>query len=399
MFALDEVATQYPEIRVWNLSLSAKEPVSQSYISDFALYLDAFQKKYNCLCVVAAGNYEGRPFRKWPPETGLSDGISAPGDSAFALTVGSVAHVDGHVRSGEPSHFSRCGPVSNFIQKPEVVHYGGNAVLNTVPPTVLGVNSISAHCLIHEDIGTSFSTPLVSAIAANLFQQTGERATPQMVKALIVHSALLRQNIDKEERHYYGLGVPDDVEAILNNQPNEITIVLEGQARKSFELSKLPFPIPQCLRTDEGKVRGSFYITLCYDTPVDPQRAFEYCLINVDAKLGKINENNEFKGQIPQDIGGHDYEKDLIKHGGKWAPLKNYSKTFPQGIDIKDWKLVVEVLNREGYEPEDVLIPFALILTIRALDPQAPVYDQMNQLMQQQAWDISNLISDSRIRV
>lgn len=401
IWGLEDAANKYPFIKVWNLSLGSSEPVSQSFISDLAVMLDEFQKKHDCLCVVAAGNYDnfGGTPRSWPPQELIQDDvISSPGDSTRSLTVGSIAHLDGHVNIHEPSHFSRRGPVSNFIQKPEVVHYGGNAVFDTPRPYILGVNSISAGCALAESIGTSFSTPLVSTIAANLFSKIGANANPLIVKSLIIHSASLNHDIEGDAKHYYGWGIPQDTDEILSNSDNEVTIVMEGLATKSFELQKLPFPIPESLRTSEGKVRGEFFMTLVYDPDLDPQKASEYCQVNLDVKLGKIDEEG-FNSKVPLDIGGHEYEKDLVQKGGKWAPVKVYKKSFKRGIDVENWKLIVELMNREGYEPEGVMVPFALIITLRALDDEAPVYNEMVRLMDQQAWHVSDLVIESEIRV
>jgi hypothetical protein len=351
------------------------------------------------MCVVSAGNYDGLPRRPWPPISGLSDGISAPGDSVKSITVGSLAHVDGFVGNYEPSHFSRRGPVSNYITKPEVVHYGGNAVFDTPKPYALGVNSINDQCSLADSIGTSFSAPLVSTIAANLFHKIGSSASPELVKALIVHSANLENNIKGDEKHFYGWGVPTDVEEILTDSDHEITFVMEGRAIKNQVLKKFPFPIPECLRTKDGKVRGEFFITLVYDSPLNPQNAYEYCQVNLDVALGKFDDNGMFNGKVPQENDGYEFEKDMVSKGGKWSPVKVYKKRFPQGIDVEHWKLKLDLMNRDGFEHEGEAIPFALIITLRDIDGEAPVYNEMSRLMEEQNWDVSNLAIEQEIRV
>lgn len=394
---MHDVAKVHPEIRVWNLSLGGSSPVSKSEISTMALMLDEFQDKYNCLCVVAAGNYENS-LREWPPILELEDGISTPGDSVRALTVGSIAHVDGFVKNNEPSSFSRKGPVSNYVQKPEVVHFGGNVLMNGGQPIVLGVNSIDVDGNSHHDIGTSFSTPIVSSIAANLFDKIGERATPSLIKALIIHNANLNQDIPEVYKSYYGWGKPQNSEDILSVKDYESTMVFEGQAQKSFEIQKLPFPIPNCLRTDEGKVRAEFFITLVYQPELDPQRAFEYCQMDVKVGFGKVSKG-KFSSQIPVQNESYLFESELVKNGDKWAPVKVYKKAFPEGVNIQDWKLRVSVMDRDGYEAEGVLIPFSIILTIRDIDKVQPVYNEMALLMDQYNWEVSNLELNNQIHV
>lgn len=397
--AMYEVAEQNKYIKVWNLSLGESAPVSMSEISTMALMLDEFQDRYDCLCVVAAGNYEGYPLRTWPPAANLDDGISSPGDSVRGLTVGSLAHVDGFVKNEEPSHFSRKGPVSNYVQKPEVVHYGGNMMILGGQSVTLGVNSIDINGDAMHDIGTSFSTPIISAVAANLFHQISERATPSLIKALIIHSANLGNSIDSSYKPYYGWGVPKSTENILVVEDYESTMVFEGKAQKSFEIEKLPFPIPDCLRTEDNKVRAEFFITLVYQPELDANKAFEYCQIDLQVGFGEIDEDNKFTSRVPLQKGEHQFETDLVKSGDKWSPVKVYQARFPRGVDIENWRLRVGVLDRDGYEAEGVLIPFSIILTVRDIDKEQPVYNEMARLMDNHNWEVSDLVVDTQIQV
>lgn len=396
--AMYEVADNNKHIKVWNLSLGSSSPVSMSEISTMALMLDEFQDRKDCLCIVAAGNYE-ESFRQWPPEAVLNDRISSPGDSVRCLTVGSLAHVDGFVKNEEPSHFSRKGPVSNYVQKPEVVHFGGNIMMIGGQPITLGVNSISSDGYAKHDIGTSFSTPLVSTIAANLFQKLGERATPSLVKALIIHSANLGHKIDDAHKPYYGWGIPETSANILEVHDYESTMVFEGKAQKSFQVEKLPFPIPDCLRTADNKVRAEFFITLVYLPELDPNKAFEYCQMDLQVGFGEIDKNGKFTSRVPLQKGDHKFETDLVKSGDKWSPVKVYQARFSKGVDIENWRLRLKVLDRDGYEAEGVLIPFSIILTVRDLDKEKPVYNEMAQLMDHYNWEVSDLVVDTKIRV
>ncbi|MDP2571582.1 S8 family peptidase [Vibrio penaeicida] len=395
-----EAADSYPEIKVWNLSLGSPEAVSMHEISVMALMLDEFQEKYNCLCVIAAGNYTEK-MRGWPPSEKLNDGISSPGDSLRGLTVGSLAHVDGHVKSKDPSPFSRKGPVSNYVQKPDVVHFGGNLLNIGGTAIPLGVNSVCPNGLKRNDIGTSYATPIISNIAANLFQKLGEKATPNLVKALIIHNANmgLPSNFKDEHRPYYGWGIPSDLSSILDVNDYEATLAFEGHAQKSFEVEKLPFPIPECLRTEEGKVRGEFFITLVYQPDLDANQAFEYCQVELKVGFGEVGEDGGFTSKVPPKKDAHLYEEDLVKNGDKWSPVKVYQKRFPRGIDIENWRLRVKILGRDGYEAEGVQVPFTILLTIRDIDKEQPVYNEMVNLMDAYNWNVSDLIIDQRIEV
>lgn len=397
--AMHEVAQEQPYIKIWNLSLGSSSPVSLDEISTMALMLDEFQDKYDCLCIVAAGNYNDS-LRSWPPVSKLNDGVSSPADSVRAITVGALAHIDGHVRNEEPSPFSRKGPVSNYIQKPDLVHFGGNLLSVGGMPIPLGVNSVCPLGNKRNDIGTSFSTPLIATVAANIYQQLGERASPNLVKALLIHNANINYGykLDKEHKLYFGWGLPQDINSIIEVNDFETTLAFQGHAQKSFEVEKLPFPIPECLRTEEGKVRAEFFITLVYQPKLDPNRAFEYCQFDVNVGFGEYKDGS-FSSKIPRQQEAHNFESELIKNGDKWSPIKVYHKRFPNGINIENWRLRVSVLDREGVEAQGVQIPFTILITIRDIDKEKPVYNEMAKLMDAYNWEVSDLTVEQRIKI
>ncbi len=81
--------------------------------------------------------------------------------------VGSVADNQEGVDISEPenpSPFSRKGPGPAYIIKPDIVHYGGNAGIDSRGNIIeSGVFSFSNKGTIIEKAGTSFSTPRVLA--------------------------------------------------------------------------------------------------------------------------------------------------------------------------------------------------------------------------------------------
>jgi hypothetical protein len=49
-----EELSKYPDVKVWNLSLGASNPVSETDFSDFACFLDEMHDQYQCLFVIAS---------------------------------------------------------------------------------------------------------------------------------------------------------------------------------------------------------------------------------------------------------------------------------------------------------------------------------------------------------
>jgi len=404
---IEEVVPTHPEVRFWNLSLGTDELCQDQSFSDFGMKLDELQDRFGVLFTIAAGNYTTLPLRGWPPENlAGADRLCAPGDSTRAITIGSLAHVHNagsRVQSEEPSPFSRRGPGGSFCPKPEVVHYGGNCdssgrFLQT------GVVSVNSNRELAENVGTSFAAPLVCTLLANLDGAVVHRPSTNLAKALIVHSAMLRNDfISASELNYRGFGVPPDLPTILSCPPSAATLVFELNIEVSLEYEYFPFPIPTSMRSELGNVTGSIVMTLVYNPPLDPSYGAEYCRTNVEVSLGTFDADNggtrHHKKQVPaepRDMKGM-YERELIEHGFKWSPVKVYRRNMPRGIQGNDWRLLVTAHNRADYastEPQ----PIALIITLIGPSDGSPVYDQTVTLMHRFGWGALDLQVRERVR-
>jgi hypothetical protein len=341
---LEEVIPKHPTVKVWNLSLGTdSDACKNDAFSDFGAALDRIQEENNVRFVIAAGNFQTPPFRGWPAEDlGETDRVRPPADSVRALTIGSIAHVDrpnSRVRTEEPSPFSRRGPGGCYLPKPELVHYGGNCDQRGQYQQT-GVLSIDGNRNLAENVGTSFSTPLVSSLLANIYEALGSDASHVLARAILVHSAVLRSDrLRAADLRYRGFGIPNELVGALTCDPYTATLIFEpGEVRPGKEFVKGNFPIPPCLRTDLGKVRAEFIMTLAYDPPLDLAYGAEYCRRNVDVSLGTYSPDSpkaEHKKKIPcepRDI-SRLYEKHLVEHGFKWSPIKVYREDFPRGTE------------------------------------------------------------------
>ncbi len=289
-----EVVPKYPDVKIWNLSLGGGT-VDKTEFSDFAHFLDELHDEYGCLFVVAAGNQNDK--RQWPTNqtNAESNRISAPADSVRALTVGSVAHKTtpaALAKNEEISPFSRIGPGPCFIPKPEITHFGGN-LTPSGSYAQIGVLSLGPNNTLLESVGTSFSTPIASSIAANLHyffaDGGGQDVPPERLKALMIHSALLGPSVVSSDTiNYQGFGRPGDTIDHLYCDPNCITFMFEADVRHGgFEFERVPFPIADCLNTDDGKFKGEILMTLVYSPITDKDFASEYCRTNVNVGMGR----------------------------------------------------------------------------------------------------------------
>ena len=408
---IEEVVAKYPSVKVWNLSLGASCPVGCSEFSDFARFLDEMHDEYGCLFVVAAGNQNDAALWPTTSKAPTLNRISSPGDSIRALTVGSIAHKDTPttlVKMGEPSPFSRIGPGPCFIPKPEVTHYGGN---NTAAGSFAqtGVLSMGPKNMIYESIGTSFATPIVSSQAASLLHylkgHSVDDIPPERIKALVIHTALLANpKVNSDSINGHGFGKPSDIVDMLYCDPHCITLFFETDLKHGgFEFERYPFPIPDCLLTDEGKFKGEIAMTLVYSPITDEDYASEYCRTNVDAGMGSYDKDDEGKRKFhsrvpaaPKDISKL-YEKSRIEHGFKWSPVKAYHHIFPQGVSIDTWRLKLKVERRAEEQKPEVPQRVSLVVSLRALDPSQPVYNEAIRKMNQSGWVTHDI--DVNVRV
>jgi len=128
--------------------------------------------------VNSAGNSGMGPWKK----------IGVPADANHILTVGAIT-------ADEPRHiapFSSVGPSQDGRVKPDVVAIGAPAFL------------INGRGAITEDMGTSFSTPVVCGLVACLWQALPHRTAEEIIELIRLSS----NNIEHPD-NIYGYGIPN----------------------------------------------------------------------------------------------------------------------------------------------------------------------------------------------
>lgn len=407
--SIERALTTYPQVRVWNLSISDPSCVCQDgTFSDFAIALDRLQRQHSVTFAICAGNFSERPFRGWPPEDlGEDDRLFPPADSVMAVTVGALAHLDhaaAKVRAGQPAPFSRRGPGPSYIPKPEVVHVGGNCDADG-DCRQIGILSIDGSQQLVEDVGTSFSTPLAAVQLAGLHSAVISGLSQNLAKALLIQAAALNSGpVDQESFRYSGFGVPGDPVSVLTCEPWRATLIFEPRVESQRRIfAKTDFPIPACFRRSNGSVEGEVLMTLVYDPPLDPAAGAEYCQANVDVSLGTYDPDTagvpRHCGKIPLEKGNYSllYEQHLVKHGFKWSPVKVYRKRLVR-VRGDNWRLLLTLLHRDE---SVVSVPQNIALVVTLSDPKRtkPVYDDVVTAMNLAGWISQDLQIEERIRV
>ncbi len=231
---LENIMKKYSDkVKVWNLSLGTNTEVGD-VISDFAIELDRIQDEYQVQIFIAAGNFE-EAIRKWPTDILYNDRITTPADSVRGITVGSIALDKGAVDINEPSPFSRIGPGANYINKPDVVDYGGN-INEDGSISGCGIVSFDTEGNYIEGVGTSYSTPFVTIKYQNIIDTINNENSLELSKALLIHSCVnpitKGQEIGNEEAKYFGFGIPEkDLDEVLKCDNSKVTIIIQGKIR------------------------------------------------------------------------------------------------------------------------------------------------------------------------
>ena len=412
--ALEEHANKY---KVWNLSLGTDAVCSLDEFSELAVELDNLQEKYQVSFVISAGNYVTPPLLDYPRTvTQIGTGrITSPADSVLGITVGAVSHVDfksNGPKQNHPSAFSRHGAGPNHIIKPDVVHYGGSC--STDGAHIHGIRSIT-DAGVTEDLGTSFSTPLVSRTLAQIYHQITPTPSPVLARALLTHHARDPRSglrVPDGEENYLGFGLPATVPYCLECTPHTATLVFEDTLRPGYFLEWDDFPYPPSLKRD-GRYFGEVCMTLAFAPARGERWGAEYCETHIDAHLGVFYEKTArdtgeikqvFKGLVPVEHRnpGQLYEAYQVEKLRKWAPVRTYHGVMgDKGERGLRWRLKLQLLTRHGVEDDEQLFKpqrFSLIITISDPKGKAPVYDEMSRIVRNR-FQAENLAVRARARL
>ncbi len=442
--------------RIFNHSINAYGYCRLRYMSSWAAEIDALSNEHDVLVIQSAGNI--RPVGPMP-YPGVKDHLDAgraypeylyepaarvanPGQSLQALTVGSIAY--DVFESGNwcsfatepdlPSAFSRSGPGIWNVIKPEVVEYGGDFIrTNNQPIDVQGGGAIPAACpeLVRSTMhppgpaadrdatGTSFSTPKVARIAAQLQRLLPTEPT-LLYRALLIQSAQWptwaedvlsklrvpdpqqtqaqrQQLLDQASQiiRCIGFGVPDEERATVNTDYRTTFITSAETPIKAGHCHIYQVPIPAALRQQADEYDIRIDVTLSY--VAQPRRTRRnlrrYLSTWVDWVTSKLGEGlNDFRVRAMKDE-----ENDGALLPGSTLPwtLQDSSTTGlirntrrNSGTVQKDWAIVksntlpdhfcIAVRGHQGWSRDpDTTARYALAVTFEIVGHEIGIYNPL----------------------
>ena len=427
--------------KIYNHSIGENRPFSDmSHMSAWAVKIDELSYENDLLFIQSAGNIPKEIIRSliqsgqnYPLYFGNElTRISDPAQSLQALTVGSVSSScfedSNRIAMGklnEISAFSRIGPGIWDCIKPDVVEYGGTyAVSKNIPPILTTPDDVCVELIrrspegpshAKDGIGTSFSTPKVTRIAAEI-QRYFPKSSALLYRALIVQSAklpvefsLLNDEQKKMIVRQMGYGIPNLSDAITGNKyrvtffTNEDYLIGEGEAHI------FPIQIPDNMRNigDDFDIR--IEITLSYAAKPRQNRRYtkKYLSTWLDWKCSKIGETQaNFQKRIwetdtsVQDDGQFSW---FIGEQSNWGQVKGFSRKN-QTLQ-KDWCIIkssqlsdafcIAVRGHKGWGSL-FKAKYSLVVSFEAIEQTVSIYEDMRI---QNAVQIENPIEEQRIEI
>lgn len=431
---MEQIIADYPETRIFNLSVSEKVAYTGTHMPSLAASIDKLIHEKKVLFIVAAGNlYSSSAI---PSNLGIIEHIQAgrnypdylneketrianPGVSYFAITVGSIAKedyedVDYKALAGKNkvSPFSRTGLGMWGCIKPDVVEFGGDLMKNKLSnqlitneftsPELINSTLHGASAVGKDSFGTSFSTPKVSYIASRL-QAEHPTESAQMYRALIIQSARLPEycfhNPTLNDFRYYGYGIPD-VNRALNNTQSRITFIQNGKVGpKKADIYRLK--IPEELRGEGNEFRILVEVTLTFTAKTRLTRKGSHSYLSnwLEWQSSKYNESfNSFRNRTIEYL---ETDEDVIEAGAidegvnsiKWIIRENPAWT-DNGINRnnstaqKSWTLIepqqfaeefsIAIIGHFGWDKNlENETNYALCVSFELLDAQMNIYNIM----------------------
>lgn len=315
-------------VRLFNLSVNHLPKRYNSAFSNYAYLLDLLSYRNDLLIFISCGNLDydhveelynnahnshtypnyfycletDSPFHRCE-----TTNICAPSESLNNITVGALAenytqeytsgitpakeypasytrkfHYD-YNQQINGTDFSRNQRNKNLI-KPDMIFSGGDLLDENAG---IEVFSITAGQFYTRNAGSSFSTPLVASLAAEILTAYPKLKT-QTVKALLINSSdsacgnnppaftengLLRKLI--------GNGTPDR-ETVLYSNENSITFVIEDSITvEEFKLIKVKLPDYLNPNKNPSNHKLNITATLCYKFPPVKGNHLSYCPLHI----------------------------------------------------------------------------------------------------------------------
>ncbi|MGA9222714.1 MAG: S8 family serine peptidase, partial [Pseudomonas graminis] len=303
-----------------------------------------------------------------------------PADCEASLTISGRQYDSLAKKPGERCSISLKGPAPAGMKKPDLAWYS--------ELRVLGGGS---------DTGTSFSTPLVSSLAAHTFANIKD-ATPDLVRALLINRAELHAHSNG-----LGWGTPWEEDQLpWHCPPGDFTMAWSAELSPGYWYYWNEIPIPSEFIRD-GKFVGTVILTAVLEPLISDMVGENYFSSRIQTALQAKSASGatvNLAGSMKED---KEKEETARSELAKWSPVRNHCKTHTRtGISGKTMRLNARVFARDLYQfdvghhselpPQKV----AFVLTLKSADGSDSVYDSAVRAL---STDVESAVVNQDIQV
>lgn len=337
--------------KVWNLSFNEIAPSANSKeISFLGHEINKIAREFGILPIISIGNSSISNQSKLCP----------PADCEGALTVsGRTAST-----AGAPSaacSLSLKGPAPAGMKKPDLSWFSSLRMIGGVTNT-----------------GTSYSTTLISSLAAHTFANL-KNPTPDLVRALLI-------NCSERDDHCHELGwgtpwTPETMPWVCKDGSVTLAWVSRLKAGSSYYWNDIPVP-PEMMVN--GKLTGRASLTAIIKPLVSGLGGVNYFATRLQVALQAKGPNGKIVNLLGSMQEAKVKEENARKDLSKWSPIRRHAKPFSgRSIQPGSMRLNARVFTRDLYQfglndhhelPEQEI---AFVLTFQAPEDAPSIYNSM----------------------
>ncbi|MGS0737825.1 S8 family serine peptidase [Pseudomonas sp. GG8] len=281
--------------KVWNMSFNQEKPsLSKTEVSYLGHEISKIAREYGILPIISIGNV-----------LKLGDkALCPPADCEAALTVsGRIANADG--TPGVACKTSLKGPAPAGMIKPDLSWFSTLRMIGGVVET-----------------GTSFSTPLVSALAAHTFNNLKE-PTPDLVRALLINTSELHTHDQS-----LGWGTPWSAESLpWMCETGAVTLAWTAKIKPGFSYYWNDIPLPVDM-IEDGKLTGTIALTAILKPVVSNLTGPNYFSTRLQVALQSTTKAGRTENLLGSMKEHKEKELSAREDLAKWSPIRRHVKEF-----------------------------------------------------------------------
>lgn len=343
------------ETKVWNFSFNIGKECYPDIVDSFSHDIAVIARKHNILPMISIGNGHGSMLRP-------------PADCEAAITVGGRLSSD----DGEPNgtcNISCSGPGPSGMLKPELSNFSHVRDASGQPIR-----------------GSSFAAALTSPLAAHTMVRLRD-ASPDIVKALLIHSADLKK-FDPN----LGFGTPTANALPWECEQGIATLIWKSKLRRGTPFDwEFSIP-PSLLKTGNLKGHCAFTAILNPHPLISEEAGLNYFGVRAQAgfQVQRIDRGGTIKNHsLIETNKVMVTEQRLREQYYKWSPTKHSKRSFDIGLPYgyQDFRVHARIYIRDLYlfsrfRAEEIdSFELAFALSIGTGDKNDDVYSELVNIL------------------